>query len=139
MRTDPDAYNEYMRDYMAERYRARMAFAHERLGGKCAKCGSTDDLQLDHVDPSTKEFTIAKKAAGVSEERFLRELAKCQLLCKTCHNLKSIAETGKQPVGERHGTISMATHRRCRCEPCLEVRRKYNREGRAKRVSVSLA
>lgn len=138
MQSDPEAYNEYMRNYMTERYRSRMAFAHKQLGGKCARCGSADDLELDHIDPSTKEFVIAKKAAGVSEVRFLRELAKCQLLCKTCHELKSIVEMGKQPIGDRHGTISMATHRRCRCEPCLEVRRRYNREGRARRTAASL-
>ena len=31
------------------------------LGGKCECCGSTFNLQFDHIDPTTKSFSIAKK------------------------------------------------------------------------------
>ena len=27
----------------------------ERLGGKCVKCGTTENLQFDHIDPNTKK------------------------------------------------------------------------------------
>ena len=26
------------------------------FGNKCARCGSTHNLQLDHIDPTTKKF-----------------------------------------------------------------------------------
>jgi hypothetical protein len=31
----------------------------EMLGGKCARCGSAESLEFDHIDPSTKKFTIS--------------------------------------------------------------------------------
>ena len=30
----------------------------QRLGGKCARCGSIENLQVDHVDPRTKKFEV---------------------------------------------------------------------------------
>ena len=60
----------------------------EKLGGKCVKCGCTETLEFDHIDPSTKSFNIA---AGYTKpkEVLLEELAKCQLLCNKCHIEKS--------------------------------------------------
>jgi len=29
------------------------------LGGRCVRCGATEDLEFDHIDPSTKRFTIS--------------------------------------------------------------------------------
>src|SRR3954447_20487902 len=81
-----------MRDYMARRYEQRKARAIEQLGGRCARCGSVDDLHFDHVDPRTKRFDICKRLAGISEARLQAELAKCQLLCRPCHDEKSRAE-----------------------------------------------
>lgn len=53
-----DSYNEYMRQYM-KRYRdQRRADAIELLGGRCVDCGSTEDLEFDHIDRSEKRFTI---------------------------------------------------------------------------------
>lgn len=83
---------EYMRQYMARRYARRMAEATALLGGRCVHCGSTVDLEFDHIDPSTKEFVISQRMAGVSEKRLEAELKKCQLLCKSCHEEKSIGE-----------------------------------------------
>ena len=60
----------------------------EKLGGKCVECGSTEALEFDHIDPSTKSFNISAgyhKPKQVLEE----ELSKCQLLCNKCHIQKS--------------------------------------------------
>lgn len=84
--------NEYMREYMARRYEERKAWAIERLGGSCTKCRSTSELQFDHIDPATKEFSIATRLAGVAMKRLLLELDKCQLLCQACHLDKSRRE-----------------------------------------------
>lgn len=82
-----------MNDYMKSRYLKRRLNAIEKLGGCCKICGEDDYtlLEFDHIDPKTKEFTIAK-ASSFSEERFNKELDKCQLLCKTCHKIKSSRE-----------------------------------------------
>ena len=34
------------------------------LGGKCVRCGATEDLEFDHVDPSIKVFA---GCAGLSK------------------------------------------------------------------------
>lgn len=78
-----------MREYMLRRYYDRKAQAHERLGGECVRCGATSDLQMDHIDRSTKSFEISK-LWSVSKARYDAEVAKCQLLCRPCHRKKSL-------------------------------------------------
>lgn len=90
--------------YFRERYKERMTRAHKILGGVCCKCGSTDRLEIDHIDPN-KKVLGSNGLAMASEERFLRELEKCQLLCKPCHIKKTSSEydASNAPRGEKHG------------------------------------
>lgn len=57
-----------------------------KLGGKCAICGSTVDLQFDHIDPQHKELAVSACLTSLKVEK---ELSKCQLLCKNCHKQKT--------------------------------------------------
>lgn len=75
-------YNKSMNNYMKNRWEARRQSAIAYLGGKCVQCGKTDELEFDHIDPSTKVMTIAR-ASSRNEEFFWKEVDKCQLLCKT--------------------------------------------------------
>lgn len=65
-----------------------MAKFKDLLGGVCVVCGTTERLEFDHIDPSTKLFDIAKGWAR-AEKIVLEELEKCQLLCKQHHDEKS--------------------------------------------------
>ena len=121
---------EYMREYMKERYQQRREQAVEVLGGACAKCGSTEDMEVDHIDPAKKEMDFARMTM-VSEERFLEELKKCQLLCDRCHNTKTAKSRGFKMARGTHGTLS--SYRYCKCDECKEAKRKHNREYRLKR------
>lgn len=58
-----------MRKYMLARYHKRRAEAIRKLGGKCVKCGSEENLEIDHIDPTTKSFEISK-LWNVSKEVF---------------------------------------------------------------------
>jgi hypothetical protein len=118
-------YNEYMKNYVAERQHRRMTEAIVLLGGKCVVCGSIDNLEIDHIDPTTKTFTIAKRAAGASEVVFQAELLKCQILCDVCHIEKTILERGQLPARGRHGTIS--TYRYCKCDECRAAKSAYTK------------
>ncbi|MEX0755880.1 MAG: hypothetical protein WD739_09460 [Actinomycetota bacterium] len=73
------------------RYERRKADAVAYLGGRCAVCGTTESLEFDHVDPTTKAFGIS---ANLSRRwtMVLVELKKCQLLCKRHHHDKSASE-----------------------------------------------
>lgn len=63
------------------------------LGGRCAieNCTETTKLEFDHIDPSTREFFISN-AASIPDDRFFRELKKCQLLCRKHHAQKTARE-----------------------------------------------
>ena len=60
----------------------------EHLGGKCVGCGTTENLQFDHIDRTKKSFTIGK-CLGYTLEKLIKEADKCQLLCKECHQYKT--------------------------------------------------
>jgi len=112
-----EKYNEYMRNYLRERYRRRKTKAIEELGNKCTECDTTENLEFHHVDPSEKDFTVTT-GATFSEERWNAEVAKCILLCMKCHREKH--------SGPKHGTIS--SYRYCKCDKCKAAKSKYNRE-----------
>jgi 5-methylcytosine-specific restriction endonuclease McrA len=95
-------YNSYMNSYMKRRWKKRRRKAIQYLGGCCVKCGRTKKLQFDHIDPRTKTCTIAR-ASSFSQKRFLKEVNKCQLLCKKHHKIKTFRERNLHNVarGER--------------------------------------
>ena len=60
----------------------------------CAHCGYRENpfgLQFDHIDPKTKEFAIAGNIA-IGWNKIRKEIKKCQVLCGTCHNIKTVCE-----------------------------------------------
>lgn len=88
MLKDKVQYNSYMREYMKRMWDERRRKAIIHLGGKCTKCGSCEELEFDHIDPETKSYTIASRPSA-SNEKFWKEVEKCQLLCNKCHKEKS--------------------------------------------------
>ena len=93
------------------------------LGNKCAVCGISEDLQFDHIDPSTKSFNIT---GFLYHPDIMAELAKCQLLCKPHHLEKSKTEAPGRPPVEHGG--GKGGKKGCKCEPCREKRNAYYRE-----------
>ena len=71
-------YNAYMADYMTRRYHKRRFQAIEYLGGACNHCHATTNLEIDHVDPTSKSFDLGKALSGWAWERILVELDKCR-------------------------------------------------------------
>lgn len=97
------------------------------LGGKCVQCGSSEELEFDHTDPSTKEFTISVMwSLAFDNQKLVDELKKVQLLCKTCHKVKSNREVphGGGKYGKRY----------CKCELCKLKRREYMKTYKRYRV-----
>ena len=117
---DPERQRKYMREWIARRRTEWIA-----ANGPCAKCGSTQDLEIDHVDPKSKSQHLRKHRTGTSvwswtAARRAAELAKCQVLCGACHKVKSAAEAAAaHPLF--HGTHAMYTRGRCRCRPCKDA------------------
>jgi 5-methylcytosine-specific restriction endonuclease McrA len=80
------------RQRRAERIRARLK---AMLGDQCARCGATEELEFDHIDPDMKSFSIAARIRDTRFELLEAEARKCQLLCKQCHRDKTAGEQAR--------------------------------------------
>lgn len=119
--------NAYMRKYKNNLYKKRRNEALNFLGGKCSKCRSVENLEIDHINPEDKSFHI-HLMRDVSLQRFWEEIGKCQLLCKTCHREKTIKDRGFQKAIGTHGTLS--SYRYCHCQLCKDAKAEWTREYR---------
>lgn len=121
-----------------QRRKARIV---EMLGGQCVLCGSTDQLEVDHVDPSQKSFTLSGNNLNWAWEKLLPEIAKCQLLCHVHHIDKSAKEAsertpwnkGKTRDGlmrpeNEHGTWFAYDTLKCRCKSCKKWKKLYRKK-----------
>lgn len=124
MRINTDKNKEYMKKYLLNRYYKRKKEGRNILGNKCNKCGSTIKLEFDHVNPNDKSFTICE-LWGVSHDRFIKEIKKCQILCKDCHQQKTREDLGQQDARKTHGTLS--SYRYCKCDLCKKANSDWQR------------
>lgn len=116
---------EYMNNYMKKRWLKRRLEAINKLGGKCSKCFSEENLQFDHKDSSTKIASIARMSS-MSEKIFWEEIDKCQLLCLKCHQEKTLIDLNQKDAKIIHGTVS--SYRYCKCELCRQAKSDYMKE-----------
>ena len=114
------------RAYFRDTHHKRRQLILDYLGGDCAQCGSTEDLETDHIDPSTKCFSINKR---MSLKNNKDEIDKCQLLCNTCHTAKTSAER----TGFTHGSAYGWQKARCACIECESRKRSDYDKKNAKR------
>jgi len=122
---DRDAQREYQRKWVANR---RAEWFSDK---SCIVCGSTDKLELDHIDASQK---ISHNIWSWSWERIEEEVAKCQVLCRYHHQIKTervelVAYLGREI--RQHGTISMCFNG-CRCELCTKANTAKQQRRRAR-------
>jgi hypothetical protein len=124
----------YQRGYNKAWKQARRARLIEMLGGRCVRCGATEDLEFDHIDPSTKLFAVC---AGLSKawDVLVEEASKTQLLCKSCHVTKGAEDRPEL----KHGTYHVYWYWNCRCDPCKAANARKSAALRAKRQSTMSA
>jgi len=79
---DPEEQRRYQRQWVAKR---RSDYLRDK---SCVKCGSTEQLEIDHVDAKRK---VHHTIWSWSKARREKELAKCQVLCRKHHKEKSEA------------------------------------------------
>lgn len=80
---DPARQREFQRLWMAKRRSDWIA-----QNGPCVTCGSSENLEVDHIDPKTKCMSPRAIWSRRAEDR-MAELAKCQVLCRGCHSAKT--------------------------------------------------
>ncbi len=127
--------NDWRREYDRQRWPRRKAMIVEYLGGRCGDCGiGVGPFEFDHVDPSTKRFTISKRP-NMAWEKLVVEVDKCQLLCEPCH----LAKTATEQTTWQHGTIHGYYNHKCRCPECRGAYSDYRRALRARKKAASEA
>lgn len=128
--SDPERQRQYQREWLARR-------RSEWFEGKfCVECGSTEELELDHIDPTKK---VTHVIWGWSRKRRDAELAKCQVLCHSCHVKKTHRQLeithGYGVAG--HGKKRMYSNG-CRCDACTAANtaaaRRYRENRKARTV-----
>ncbi len=90
---------------MLSPYQKRMKKLREAFGNKCIKCGATDNLHFDHIDPATKVDAVGNLAIRNGFKRCYEEALKCQLICKECHVQKS-KDNGDFIASAKHHIIT---------------------------------
>ncbi len=90
----------------------------DAIGRECIRCGSTEGIEFDHVDRSTKSFSVLTEWKRPLDE-LLEEVRKCQPLCKVCHQSKTSME-----MGVPHGG-GVSGKRGCKCAGCRARKAEY--------------
>ena len=112
---DKEAYNAYMREYLAERYEKRRNKFLEQLGNKCA-CGSNTNLYFVPTESADKKFDFAKRLNGAPMKKLQEQLAHHFLQCASCR--------AKVRNGVEHGG-GVSGVRNCKCELCKAKKNEY--------------
>jgi 5-methylcytosine-specific restriction endonuclease McrA len=102
---------EYLRGYNKAGRQQRRAKLIEMLGGCCARCRATQDLEFDHIDPATKRFAVGSSMSRAWDE-LVEEALKCQLLCRSCHREKAV-EDRPEPAHSYYPTGTTAADVPC--------------------------
>lgn len=91
--------------------------------GPCVDCGSSDRLEVDHIDPNLKAFEVRDLWSRREEVREL-ELAKCVVRCYACHLTKSKTDwiIAKRNFGSNSSSAKLTS------EVVAEIRFKYANE-----------
>jgi len=110
---------EYMRQYQREWIaRRRQAWIDEH--GPCVDCGSWNNPEVDHVDPTKKVHNAGTLwSLALDNPKRIAELAKCVVRCHDCHMNKTIKELGNTRA--EHGSTTMYG-RGCRCDLCVQAK-----------------
>ena len=74
------------------RYWRRRKWLIEQLGGKCAECGMTKRLEIDHLQP--RERKVEKVNSVTRAKRYIEEYRRglVQLPCRKCNRAKGRPE-----------------------------------------------
>lgn len=112
---------EYQKNWIASR---RAEYFADK---SCVRCDSTEALRLDHIDPGQK---VSHRIWSWSTARREAELAKCQVLCETCHREKTAEDMVRLGLVSQHGSIRMYNVYGCRCDPCKRAKYDANKRYR---------
>jgi hypothetical protein len=108
----------YQREWIARR---RREWFDEN--GPCVDCGSQENLELDHVDPTIK---VDHKVWSWTKIRREIELAKCMVRCESCHLKRTIQQLTRNICSRGHDKYVTGRDTDGSCAECRrENQRRY--------------
>lgn len=96
---------------------------------QCVKCGEEDHrcLEFHHKKPNTKSFSITDAVRfGLSEEKILNEIKKCDPLCANCHRIEHYVTYHSHTRG-RTNAAAVWVREFKKTQKCLQCGMKDNR------------
>jgi hypothetical protein len=86
--------NEYMAEYMRKRYQNNAQWMRDyKVSTGCADCGYNAHhagLEFDHLHGRGGDDThTVARLMGKSIKRIKEEIAKCEVVCGTCHRIRT--------------------------------------------------
>lgn len=75
------------------------AFVDALKGKPCADCGGVFPpyvMDFDHLDATTKLFSVSNMRYRGGRKRLLEEIAKCDLVCANCHRVRTYLRLNAQ-------------------------------------------
>lgn len=99
----------------------RKRLAVKLLGGCCSNCGVEGNLLFcaKHVG---ERSILSQRALTATEKRFLAEVDRTVLLCDACYWERLMSSPKRRKF--THGTYYAYYKRKCRCDLCLEARKR---------------
>jgi hypothetical protein len=95
---------EFHRQYRIDRYLANQEFIRQyKLERGCVVCGYNEHhagLEFDHISDKYKNVTAM---LNYSKEKLLAEIAKCEVVCGTHHNIRTFERRNMEPEPEALG------------------------------------
>lgn len=77
-----------MRNKINRREKMRVWLRELKKNLSCKKCGENDYRVLDFHHKNNKDFSLANAIRrGMSQDRILKEIEKCEVLCCKCHRI----------------------------------------------------
>jgi hypothetical protein len=88
----------YARDYVRRKRGEQRTWCFAYKGGaRCVDCGYDADprgLEFDHVPGRGPKQFVITYLLSVTEDVLRAELDKCDVVCGTCHNIRTAARRG---------------------------------------------
>lgn len=92
-------------------YRRERAAWVAKLGGKCAHCGSTEELEFDHETP--RDWDPAKTSRWQRLRNYIKDIKAGkikQLLCRSCNARKGYPDSQQELLDAAAARKKRATH-----------------------------
>ena len=97
-------------DRVMTRQRTTLEFLRDLRRVPCMDCGRRflpHQMDFDHREPTLKSFQVTdSRAMLAARDRLMQEVAKCDVVCATCHAIRTYAQQARRwALRREHGLL----------------------------------